>query len=84
MIIYKRNTRGTLQAAYSCSVRIGYIEQSRIGSETNRWIWSLNTIQPGGGRATGIEESETLAKNALAYQWTLWLVAAGLRLTEPA
>ena len=44
MTIYRQNASGSLQAAYSNAVRIGYIEQS---SGHNRWIYSLNTIQPG-------------------------------------
>jgi hypothetical protein len=76
VITYKRNTRSTLQAAYSGSVRIGYVESSA----SERWLWSLNTIQPGGGRAAGIAESEVLAKDQLAYQWVKWVNAAGLQL----
>ncbi len=79
---YKGNRAGTLQAAYSGSVRVGYVEQSRIGDDTNRWIWSLNTIQPKGGRASGIETTEVLAKDALDHQWVLWLEAAGLTFKE--
>jgi hypothetical protein len=73
---YKRNPRGTVQAAYSGIVRVGYIDKG--GDE--RWLWSLNTIQPKGGRASGIEKTEALAKDALDYQWALWLTAAGLQL----
>ena len=76
MITYKRNARSTLQAAYSGSVRIGYVESSA----TERWIWSLNTIQPGGGRATGITENEEAAKNALLGAWLAWIIAANLRI----
>jgi len=76
---YKRNTRGTLQAAQAGSVRVGYVEQS---VQPNRWIWSLNTIQPKGGRASGIEETEHLAKEALERQWIKWIEAAGLSIKE--
>lgn len=75
ILTYKRNTRGTLQAAYCGSVRVGYVESTA----SERWLWSLNTIQPKGGRASGIEESEHLAKDALEHRWTLWLEAAGLQ-----
>ena len=81
ILSYKRNTRGTLQAAYSGSVRVGYIEQ---GNAEHRWIWSLNTIQPKGGRASGIEETEHLAKDQLEHQWVKWLSAAGLKIKELA
>ena len=77
ILSYKRNTRGTLQAAYAGSVRVGYIEQS---IQPSRWIWSLNTIQPKGGRASGIEETEHLAKDKLEHQWALWINAAGLEI----
>ena len=79
ILTYKKNRSGTVQAAYCGIVRIGYVDQSG----DNRWLWSLNTIQPQGGRATGIAETEVLAKDALEYQWMLWLTAAGLQLTEP-
>jgi hypothetical protein len=75
---YKRNKSGTVQAAHSGTVRVGYVDCS----DEYRWIWSLNTIQPGGGRATGISESEVLAKNALERHWVLWLNAAGLTFKE--
>lgn len=79
ILTYKQNRMGTVQAAYSGIVRIGYVDRSN----DQRWIWSLNTIQPKGGRASGVEETEALAKDALEYQWTLWLTAAGLQLTGP-
>lgn len=78
ILTYKRNPSGTLQAAISGSVRVGYVETTAA----NRWIWSLNTIQPKGGRASGIVETELLAKDALEYQWILWIGAAGLTFKE--
>jgi hypothetical protein len=80
ILTFKANRNGTVQAAYCGIVRIGYVDQSN----DDRWLWSLNTIQPKGGRASGIETTETLAKGALEYQWMLWLTAAGLQLTEPS
>ena len=79
ILTYKRNKAGTLQAAHSGSVRVGYIEQ---GNAEHRWLWSLNTIQPQGGRASGIVETEALAKDALEDQWVRWVGAAGLDLKE--
>ena len=73
-LTYKRNKMGTLQAAYAGSVRVGYVE----ASDEYRWIWSLNTIQPKGGRASGIEETEHMAKLKLEFQWAKWVEAAGL------
>ena len=78
ILVYKRNPRGTLQAAYAGSVRIGYVESST----PNRWIWSLNTIQPKGGRANGIEETEGESKAALTRAWVAWVSAAGLDFKE--
>jgi hypothetical protein len=78
ILAYKRNKAGTLQAAYSDSVRVGYIDQSG----GHRWIWSLNTIQPQGGRASGIEETEAVAKAALELHWVRWMGAAGLTFKE--
>lgn len=74
-LTYKRNKMGTLQAAYAGSVRVGYVESTA----SDRWIWSLNTIQPKGGRASGIEETEHLAKSQLEHQWVKWIDAAGLQ-----
>jgi hypothetical protein len=79
VLTYKKNRSGTVQAAHCGTVRIGYVDQSG----DNRWLWSLNTIQPKGGRATGIEETEEKAKATLEHQWMLWLTAAGLQLMEP-
>lgn len=79
MLSYRHNASGTLQAAYSSAVRIGYIEQ---GSGHSRWLWSLNTIQPKGGRASGIVATEAAAKEALADAWATWLTAAGLKRNE--
>lgn len=70
----------TMQAAYSNAVRIGYIDRS----ENDRWLWSLNTIQPKGGRASGIETTEEAAKAALTVAWTEWVSAAGLSHKEQA
>ena len=80
ILVYKSNRTGTVQAAHSGAVRVGYVESTA----PDRWIWSLNTIQPKGGRASGIETTEVLAKDALDYQWTLWLTAAGLAIKEHA
>jgi len=77
-LTYKKNPMGTLHAAYANSVRIGYVEYST----SNRWIWSLNTIQPKGGRASGIEETEEGAKDVLYLAWLKWLNAAGLTFKE--
>ena len=66
---------GTLQTAFAGSVRVGYVESSA----THRWLWSLNTIQPQGGRASGIEESEETAKAVLTQAWLVWVSAAGLK-----
>ena len=79
LLVYKRNKAGTLQAAHSGSVRVGYIEQ---GNAEHRWLWSLNTIQPLGGRASGIEETEDRAKGMLTAAWVAWISAAGLHLKE--
>jgi len=73
-LAYKANTAKTMQAAYSNAVRIGYIDRS----DDDRWLWSLNTIQPKGGRASGIEETEASAKSALEDAWRAWVRAAGL------
>lgn len=78
MIIYKRNKMGTVQAAHSGTVRVGYVDCS----DEYRWIWSLNMIQPGGGRATGIVESEGEAKQALEAALRKWVDAAGLTFRE--
>jgi hypothetical protein len=78
ILTYKQNRTGTVQAAYCSTVRVGYVDKSNEG----RWLWSLNTIQPKGGRATGIEDTEVLAKDALEHQWVLWLAAAGLQMIE--
>jgi hypothetical protein len=78
ILTYKRNPHGTLQAAHSGSVRIGYVENTA----SHRWIWSLNTIQPKGGRASGIEETEESAKDVLHIAWLKWLDAAGLTCKE--
>jgi hypothetical protein len=78
VITYKRNKSNTVQAAHSGSVRIGYID----ASDEHRWIWSLNMIQPGGGRATGIEENEQAAKQAIADALVKWVNAAGLEFKE--
>jgi hypothetical protein len=75
ILTYKRNPRGTLQAAYAGLVRVGYVEQS---IQPDRWIWSLNTIQPKGGRASGIETTEIEAKAVLEDAWAAWVKAAGL------
>jgi hypothetical protein len=75
---YRRNKAGTVQAAYSGAVRVGYIECS----DERRWLWSLNVIRAGGGRDSGIVESEPLAKDAMKRHWTAWLDAAGLALKE--
>ena len=75
MITYKRNKMGTVQAAHCGAVRIGYIDCA----DEYRWIWSLNMIQPGGGRATGIEDSEEAAKQAIADALVKWVEAAGLK-----
>ena len=74
-MVYKANQAKTMQAAYANAVRIGYIDKS----EDDRWLWSLNTIQPKGGRASGIEETEDSAKAALTDAWTAWVRAAGLQ-----
>lgn len=75
-LTFKRNkTTGTLQAAYAGSVRVGYVESSA----TDRWLWSLNTIQPQGGRASGIAETEETAKAVLTKAWLVWVSAAGLK-----
>jgi len=76
MLTFKANASKTLHAAHSGSVRVGYIEHSSI--DADRWIWSLNTIQPKGGRASGIETNEEAAKTALSLAWVAWLIAAGL------
>ena len=78
ILTFKGNPSKTLYAAQCGSVRVGYIEHSRIGTETDRWIWSLNTIQPKGGRASGIVTSEAEATAALEAAWIAWLDAAGL------
>jgi hypothetical protein len=75
MISYRINRGGTVQAAYSGTVRVGYIDRA----DEHRWIWSLNMIQPGGGRATGIEESERQAKQAMTDALVKWVEAAGLK-----
>ena len=75
MISYRQNRGGTVQAAHSGQVRIGYIDHA----DENRWIWSLNMIQPGGGRATGIEKSEREAKQAMTDALVKWVEAAGLK-----
>jgi hypothetical protein len=74
VITYKRNRLGTLQASHCGEVRVGYIDCS----DEYRWIWSLNMIQPGGGRATGIVESEGEAKQAMEAALRKWVDAAGL------
>jgi hypothetical protein len=78
MLTYKANATGTLFAAYCGACRIGYVEHSRITSESDRWIWSLNTVQPKGGRATGIVGNEATAKSLLEAALYAWLDAAGL------
>jgi hypothetical protein len=78
VIIYKSNTAHTLQAAHSGSVRIGYIDRST----STRWIWSLNMIQPRGGRAHGIEDTEEAAKAALQHALIKWVGDAGLQFKE--
>ena len=75
MLTFKSNAAKTTHAAQCGSVRVGYVE---AGREPNRWLWSLNTIQPKGGRAAGIVESEEAAKAALQEAWQTWLDNAGL------
>jgi hypothetical protein len=75
MISYRQNRGGTVQAAYSGTVRVGYIDRA----DEDRWLWSLNMIQPGGGRANGIAASEAEAKQAMADALVKWVEAAGLR-----
>ena len=75
MISYRINRGGTVQAAYSGTVRIGYIDRA----DEDRWLWSLNMIQPGGGRANGIETSEQKAKQAMTDALVKWVEAAGLK-----
>jgi len=75
VISYRINRGGTVQAAYSGTVRVGYIDRA----DSDRWIWSLNMIQPGGGRATGIEVSEREAKQAMVDALVKWVEAAGLK-----
>ena len=74
ILTYIRNKAGSVQAAHSGIVRVGYIDCS----DERRWIWSLNTIQPQGGRASGIVETEEQAKGALEDHWVRWVGAAGL------
>lgn len=78
-LTYKKNAASTLQAAYSGEVRIGYVEQSN----EHRWLWSLNTIQPKGGRASGICETEQQAKITLGNAWVAWVQAAELTFLGP-
>ena len=78
MITYKSNPRGTVQAALIGAVRVGYVDHS----DDKRWIWSLNVIQPGGGRATGITETQEEAKQALSDALVKWVEAAGLQFQE--
>jgi hypothetical protein len=83
-LTYKANAGGTLLAAYCGACRIGYVERSRVAGESERWIWSLNTIQPKGGRASGIAGSEDAAKTALTGALAVWLDAAALQPKEQA
>lgn len=76
MLTYKSNPKRTTHAAHCGSVRVGYIE---VSNSPDRWIWSLNTIQPKGGRASGIVANEAEAKTALETAWAAWLDAAGLK-----
>ena len=78
MITYKSNPRGTVQAAIIGAVRVGYVDHS----DDKRWIWSLNMIQPGGGRATGIEQTQEDAKQALSDALVKWVDAADLMFKE--
>ena len=78
MINYRSNQAHTLQAAYSGQVRIGYIDRSN----DQRWLFSLNTIQPQGGRIHGIKATEQEAKDALWEAWVEWVKAAGLEFIE--
>lgn len=73
-LTYRTNKSGELQAAYCGLVRIGYVECSKPG----RWVWTLNMLQPLGGRATGITVSEETAKAALRGALVDWVKAAGL------
>jgi hypothetical protein len=73
-LTYKSNRAGTLKACYCDQVRIGYVENTG----DDRWVWTLNMLQPEGGRATGIVVSEAKAKAALTDALVLWVDAAGL------
>jgi len=75
ILTYRPNRSGDRQAAYCGAVRIGYIDRTA----PDRWIWSLNTIQPEGGRAADIVTTEEAAKRALAEALVDWLDAAGLQ-----
>ena len=74
LLTYKANASGTQHAAYCGACRIGYIDNT----DDERWIWSLNTIQPKGGRASGIVGNEATAKSLLEAALYAWLDAAGL------
>jgi hypothetical protein len=74
MLIYKSNRDGSVQAAYSSKVHVGYVQCS----SAKRWIWWLHLVQPAGNYVTGIEENETIAKTQLNTAFENWLEAAGL------
>jgi hypothetical protein len=76
ILTYRTNPTHTKQAAYCGRVRIGYVDKSA----DDRWLWSLNTIQPEGGRATGISGNEQSARSLLETAWMAWLDAAGLEI----
>jgi hypothetical protein len=79
-LTYKPNRQGNLQAAYCRAVRIGYVECTK----PDRWVWTLNMLQPTGGRATGIEDCEADAKRHLTIALAAWVTAAGLEFAEVA
>lgn len=78
MITYKSNQEGTKHAAYCGSVRIGYIEETGI----DRWVWSLNVLNPKGGHATGIVVTGEKARAVLEDAWREWIRAAKLKPVE--
>ena len=72
----KKNRNGSLVALYCNRVRVGYVQRSDKAAD--RYVWTLNVMQPEGGVANGICASFDLAKDSADAAFEEWLTAAGL------
>lgn len=77
MITYRTNKAGTLCAAYSHLVRIGYIEK-RNAFPNGGWRWQLIFLMPSGGAYMGVEDCVEDAKERLHANYLHWMASAGL------